>query len=227
MKIIRAAQSQARKKLNRSNPNYVYYEKHHILPKSLFPLWTKRKSNIVLLTAREHFFCHQLLDKIYPDGKMFLALWILANDNQNKYCVKSSHEYEKIRARYSRVVSERFTGGHQNLGRVKTEEERAQLRVSCLGVNKGRVRYNNGVIERRFHKHETIPEGFVRGGLPAHFEKLKGIAISKEAKKKLSKSITGRHFFTNGIETRFLKECPPGWKLKSMKRPAPTSLQNH
>lgn len=32
-----------------------YFEFHHILPKSLFPNWIKRKSNIVALTAREHF----------------------------------------------------------------------------------------------------------------------------------------------------------------------------
>lgn len=53
----------------------IFYESHHILPKSLFPLWAKRKSNRVLLTLREHYFCHQLLTKIYPTRSMFAALW--------------------------------------------------------------------------------------------------------------------------------------------------------
>lgn len=53
----------------------IFYESHHILPKSLFPLWAKRKSNRVLLTLREHYFCHQLLTKIYPTRPMFAALW--------------------------------------------------------------------------------------------------------------------------------------------------------
>lgn len=92
-KIISYAKSQ-----NRHKGDGNYYELHHILPKSLFPLWAKRKSNLVLLTAREHFFCHQLLEKIFPGGKMFLALWRLAIDGQNKCC--SSREYERLKERY-------------------------------------------------------------------------------------------------------------------------------
>jgi hypothetical protein len=59
--IIKKAKSE-----NRQKGKGIYYERHHILPKSLFPLWDKEKKNLVLLTAREHFFCHQLLTKIYP-----------------------------------------------------------------------------------------------------------------------------------------------------------------
>lgn len=92
-KIISYAKSQ-----NRFKGDGNYYERHHILPKSLFPNWVKRKSNIVLLTAREHFFCHKLLEKIYPNSNMFLALWILANDRQNNSC--SSREYQKLKERY-------------------------------------------------------------------------------------------------------------------------------
>ena len=92
-KIIANAKSQ-----NRQKHKGIYYEEHHILPKSLFPVWKNRKSNKVLLTAREHFFCHQLLEKIYPNSNLFLALWFLANDGQNKYC--SSREYQKLKERY-------------------------------------------------------------------------------------------------------------------------------
>lgn len=51
MSIIAHAKAENRKKCDGN-----YYEMHHILPKSMFPLWTKKKSNLVLLTAREHFF---------------------------------------------------------------------------------------------------------------------------------------------------------------------------
>lgn len=100
MKIIENA-----KKQNRRKGDGNYYERHHILPKSLFPLWDNRKSNFVLLTAREHFFCHQLLEKIYPNSNMFLALWYLANDGQNKYC--SSREYQKLKERYTLTETHR------------------------------------------------------------------------------------------------------------------------
>lgn len=82
----------------RKNFPNKYFEFHHILPKSIYPLWIKRKSNIVPLTAREHFFCHQLLIKIYPNSNLFLALWYLANDNQNKVC--SSKYYQKLKEQY-------------------------------------------------------------------------------------------------------------------------------
>lgn len=82
----------------RKNFPNQYFEFHHILPKSLFPLWSKRKPNIIALTAREHFFCHQLLTKIYPNSNMFIALWYLANDKQNKTC--TSREYQRLKETY-------------------------------------------------------------------------------------------------------------------------------
>lgn len=84
----------------RKKKNGVYYESHHILPKSIFPLWKNKKSNKVLLTAREHFFCHQLLTKIFPSYEMICALFYMCNGNkyQRKEC--SSREYENIKKDY-------------------------------------------------------------------------------------------------------------------------------
>ena len=73
MRIISHAKSEQLQGL-RKKGNGNYYEAHHILPRSLFPNWIKRKSNIVLLTAREHFFCHQLLTKIFPSKQIAYAL---------------------------------------------------------------------------------------------------------------------------------------------------------
>ena len=52
------------KNCDRSKNTDVYYEAHHILPKSLYSSQCKNKSNIVLLTAKEHFICHLLLTKM-------------------------------------------------------------------------------------------------------------------------------------------------------------------
>lgn len=41
------------------------YQRHHILPRCMFPLWAKRKSNIVTLTMEEHIKAHYLLMNIY------------------------------------------------------------------------------------------------------------------------------------------------------------------
>ena len=75
-------------KENRSKDNNVYYELHHILPKSLFPLWKTKKSNLVLLTAREHFICHKLLTKIYPSKAMYFALVsFIGNNHFHQICL--------------------------------------------------------------------------------------------------------------------------------------------
>lgn len=79
-----------------------YYERHHILPKSLFPLWKKKKTNIVLLTAREHFFCHQLLSKIYPSKEMAYALIAFTIRPNSDYKI-SSREYERLKIMHSNL----------------------------------------------------------------------------------------------------------------------------
>lgn len=86
-----------------------YFEFHHILPKSLFPLWSKRELNLVCLTAREHFFCHQLLTKIYPGPKMLFALWRLCNGTTTQK-IYSSRYYENIKKEVSKIQAERLKG---------------------------------------------------------------------------------------------------------------------
>jgi len=100
--IINKAKSQNRIKLNRSNINYVYYEKHHILPKSLFPELATSKDNLVLLTAREHFICHLLLVKMTTGinkNRMMSAVTRFQQvcRNQKNYRNFNSYEYAKIR----------------------------------------------------------------------------------------------------------------------------------
>lgn len=91
------------KYLKKNFPNQ-YFEFHHILPKSLFPLWKNRKSNIVPLTAREHFFCHQLLTKIYPSNSMFFALSQMAFCTENSNRIKcASYEYSRIKEKFSEL----------------------------------------------------------------------------------------------------------------------------
>jgi len=65
LNIIENAKSQNRKKLKRSLIEYVYYENHHILPKSLFKDFETSTWNLVLLTNKEHVLCHKLLFKHY------------------------------------------------------------------------------------------------------------------------------------------------------------------
>ena len=79
-----------------------YYEKHHILPKSLGG--SNDENNLVKLTAREHFICHWLLVKMYQKGslqrnKMLYAFWRMKshpNNNGQRYINSRAYEYFRI-----------------------------------------------------------------------------------------------------------------------------------
>lgn len=112
-------------KENRSKGDNIYYELHNILPKSLFPLWKTKKSNLVLLTAREHFICHKLLTKIFPSKEMYFAL-ISFIGNKNVHI--SSREIERLRVDYSKRIM-----GENNAfyGRKHSEESKKRMSESA------------------------------------------------------------------------------------------------
>ena len=77
-----------------------YTEKHHIIPKSLGG--SNEKTNVVKLTAREHFVCHLLLTKMTTGNdryKMIFALHMLSNVKnigEGRYTASSKlYEYAK------------------------------------------------------------------------------------------------------------------------------------
>ena len=115
MLIIEHAKSEEKSGL-RKRQNGEYYERHHILPKSLFPLWAKRKNNLVLLTAREHFFCHQLLIKIFPSKEMDYALCAFVNRPNADYKI-TSREYERIKFEFSMLISNKNINNNYAKGR--------------------------------------------------------------------------------------------------------------
>lgn len=104
--ICQRAQTQ-----NRQKGNDVYYERHHILPKSFKLGGEQDKMNLVHLTAREHYVAHILLSKFTVGDyrkKMVYALWYLSNRNIH---TPTSRLYESTKRRYientkSRVDSE-------------------------------------------------------------------------------------------------------------------------
>lgn len=117
--IINKSKSGNRRRKSKKDITYVYYESHHIIPKCLGG--TNDKSNLVLLTAREHFVVHQLLVKMYPsEHKLVFALRMmcLATDKH----IRNNKEYSWIREKVAKSLSEsqrgksygfKFPKGHQ------------------------------------------------------------------------------------------------------------------
>jgi hypothetical protein len=90
-----------------------YVEKHHIIPKSLGG--TDDKSNLVVLSAREHYLCHLLLTKMtkgLQKRSMCHAVWNIINQKrsyQHRHRV-SSRMYEIIKRDNAKALSESNTG---------------------------------------------------------------------------------------------------------------------
>ncbi len=78
-----------------------YYEKHHIVPKSIGG--TDKVNNIIYLTGREHYIAHWLLYRIRPHSvSLALAFWKMSIPNtrftKRNYNVSSKAYHEAKRA---------------------------------------------------------------------------------------------------------------------------------
>lgn len=100
-------------KENRKKFKGIYYEKHHIIPRCMGGI--DNNSNLVLLTAKEHFMCHLLLIRIYTNNsKLWYSIDMMANCRSDKR-QRSTYEWrEKI--------------SKANKGRKHTEEEKIKMR---------------------------------------------------------------------------------------------------
>ncbi len=194
MLIIEHAKSEEKLGI-RKRGNGEYYEAHHILPKSLFPLWSCKKSTLVLLTAREHFFCHQLLTKIYPSYAMSCALFYMCNGNKHQRSVCSSRDYERARIDFSKWNSIMHKGQDPwNKGKkcpqlksptwMHTEECRLKRNKTM------KEKYPDGFIP--WNKGVSYKELYTDEERKLRFGKNKGKKQSKEEIEKRTKSLKGQ-----------------------------------
>ena len=134
--------------------NDEYYEKHHIIPKSLGG--SNDSSNLVHLTAREHFLCHWLLTKMCEGEakkKMHFALKRCSDSKNGK--IISSWQYEIARKAQSKARKNSIT----------SDETRSKISKSMTGKKFGpisesrRIKLRNSQLLRnsasRIHSAET------------------------------------------------------------------------
>ena len=133
-----------------------YTEKHHIIPRSLGG--TDEETNLVKLTAREHFICHYLLTKIYDKFstewyKMHNAFQMMncSSNNQERYF--NSRLYEATREGRSLSISVQQTGKGNS--------------------QSGTMWINNGFDSKKIKKDDTIPDGWNKGRVNVQTEESK------------------------------------------------------
>jgi len=93
--------------LKRKHKHNAGLERHHIIPRCMGG--TDDKSNIAILTGREHFVAHQLLVKIYPrHHKLIYGLNSMMRSSFGQ--VRNAKHYDWIKRYYSKVHSEKMKG---------------------------------------------------------------------------------------------------------------------
>jgi hypothetical protein len=158
-----------------------YVEKHHIVPRCLGG--SNDSSNLVRLTAEEHFIAHLLLVKIFPTvSGLTVAVICLSrhpeiNINNKAYgWLKRKHSELKKGKRHTeatkKLISDKKKGTPSpNKGKAMSDEQKQKISIA----NTGRV------------------------------SKKRGVPMSDEQKKKVSASLTGKKQSAETIEKRAAK----------------------
>jgi len=176
-----------------------YFERHHILPRSLGGLDTP--DNLVCLTAREHFICHWLLTKFTVGearDKMIYALRMMrANKSGQRYSSKiTARVYENLKEEYAKIHGMSFSGQNNPMyGRTHTLEVIERIRQANLGsqlteeqIEKIRMA-KKGVKRKPFSKEWKEKMSQAHKGEKNHRY---GVEVSEETRAKISAKMKGR-----------------------------------
>ncbi len=193
MNIVNKAISCNRLKTKKTHKDYIYFENHHILPKSIYSEYSnlnENKWNSVLLTPKEHFICHILLWKHYryindKNATIKMSMALRKMNNNNTY---NSKVYEKLKLnlKHTQLTKDKMSNSFK--GRIFSQEHKENLSKANKGNSRGSLSQE--------HKDKISQAGMDRIVSKATRKKLsdlkKGIKFSEEHKKKLSESALNR-----------------------------------
>lgn len=189
--IITSAQLQNRKRLKKSDENYVYYERHHILPRCWFPEFEKEKWNLVFLTAHEHYICHRLLAKMtfgLLKSKMVLSLSELLRKSQNQdRWVPSGRAYQYIREELAKIVPP----GAWQKGNIPWNKDKKMSNDFCNSIRKGLSQLDRSGKNNSFYGRSHSDE-FKKKQSAVCSKLFKGKLKSEETKRKMSEAAIKR-----------------------------------
>lgn len=194
-RLILKAKSENRKKNKK-----IYYEKHHIIPKSLGGKDTK--DNLILLTAKEHYLAHLLLLEQYTGkekARLSFGFFMMCQINSNQKRIISSRNFDKAK----KIMSRNCSGINSTFyGKTHSTEVKKILSEKMKGDNNPSVKYGvwnkgldlpslseehkNKISEslKGYHHTEETKDKISK----AHKNKIK----SDEHKNKISKTLKGR-----------------------------------
>lgn len=127
----------------RSKKDGIYYESHHVIPKSIGGPDTI--SNKVLLTFKEHFLCHWLLTKMVSDPKHLIkmnnAFFRMTHVSKNQNRTVTSRQIAVARRKFAQsrtgAGNPQFNKPGTMRGRKHSTEARAKMSISQTGKIRG------------------------------------------------------------------------------------------
>jgi len=179
----------------RTLPENIYIEHHHIIPKCTGG--SNNKSNIVKLTAEEHYVAHQLLVKIYPNEKGLVYAVSMMTCGSHKNHRNTNKSYGWLRRKFSAARK----------GFKHSEESKLKMSIAHTGKK---------LSKEHKQKISEIQKG--KKGTPLsvdHKEKLRKANLGKKAsdktKEKIRQSSIGRK---HSLETKFkISQANKGKKI--------------
>ncbi len=157
----------------------VYYERHHVIPKSLGG--TENKKNLVYLTAVQHYQAHKLLVGFLTGRKrlkMICALKRFTGDTRRDRRISES-EYRRVKIAHAEAVS------ILQRGKVAGEESRKKMSAS----QKARYQANPTHWRGRSHTSKTRKKmSKAQGGTRNGFY---GRSHTKSVRKRISNTLKG------------------------------------
>jgi hypothetical protein len=173
-----------------------YKEKHHIIPRCIGG--GNEKSNIVELTAREHFLCHWLLHEIHPtNSKLAFAFWAMCNQknpNQKERYIPSSRTYEyakKLHCYFITVNQKGKVFSEEHKKNISEAKKRSQSRLGKKLTEESKKKISNAIKGKKLsEKHrKNIVEGMKGKPRKKHSEETKQkIANTQKIKFQLRKN---------------------------------------
>jgi hypothetical protein len=115
------------------HPPDGYSEQHHIIPKCLGG--TDEITNLVMLSARQHYLCHWLLAKHHNIKKLWAAFAMMTVSSSKHKRIKNSRLFERARLARSKASSGNGNGmfGKPSACKSHTPETIEKIRISKLG----------------------------------------------------------------------------------------------
>lgn len=180
----------------------IYTERHHIIPKSLNG--TNNSTNLVILTAREHFVCHWLLTKMVTDKnkiKMIYALYCMqcATIDQQRYFNKiTSRVFARLKGKLIMSDETKQKLRLANLGKTASNETKQKLKnkiISSETRNKISQAHQGKIVSAETGRKISAAKKGKRL-TEVHKTKLSvarsGSKHTQDSKSKLSVALTGR-----------------------------------